>query len=179
MVKREEDKKKQTQITAYVGLGSNLGDRKTNLQHALAILPDYGCDLIRASSIYETEPQGDPDQTWFVNQVVQLNCPADLSPDLFLFWLLEIENKLGRTRDHKRRFSPRLIDLDLLIFGNCISGHETSSDLILPHPRLKERAFVLVPLQEICPGIILPDGLSVEELLKELPHKVIGYRIYQ
>ena len=166
-------------IAAYVSLGSNVGDGRANLENALAALPDCGCEPIRASSVYETEPQGDQDQPWFANQVVQVNCPATLRPEIFLGRLLSLENKLGRIRDLNQRFGPRLIDLDLLLFGNLISGQETVPDLILPHYRLKERAFVLVPLQEISPGIILPDGQSVEALLERLPHKVVGYRIFQ
>ncbi|BFT68791.1 MULTISPECIES: 2-amino-4-hydroxy-6-hydroxymethyldihydropteridine diphosphokinase [Paenibacillus] len=130
-------------IAAYVALGSNINDREQYLQDAITALnQESGIVVTGLSSIYETEPVGYVDQSAFLNMVVQIQTviPAE---DL-LFKLLAIENRLGRKRDV--RWGPRTIDLDLLLYGD---EQLTTPDLIIPHPRMHERAFVLVPLSEV------------------------------
>ena len=164
-------------IEAYIGLGSNSGDSENILANArkqLSQLPKIA--IIDSSRLYVTEPQGMKAQKWFVNQVVRLECVSDANPHQLLAQLQEIETKLGRVRDPCQRFGPRTIDLDLLLFGNCICS---DSNLVLPHPRIKERAFVLVPLQELAPGFILPCGYSVESALSKLDFHLDGTKIYQ
>ncbi|NQX70508.1 2-amino-4-hydroxy-6-hydroxymethyldihydropteridine diphosphokinase [Paenibacillus alba] len=130
-------------ITAYVALGSNINDREHYLQNAIAALDqEAGITVTGLSSIYETEPVGYVDQSAFLNMVIQLR--TNLSAEALLFTLLGIENRLGRTRD--LRWGPRTIDLDLLLYGD---EQLTTPDLIIPHPRMHERAFVLVPLTEV------------------------------
>jgi 2-amino-4-hydroxy-6-hydroxymethyldihydropteridine diphosphokinase len=128
---------------AYVALGSNIDKREHYLQGAIAALnEESGITVMGQSSIYETEPVGYVDQSAFLNMVIQIH--TDLSPEALLVTLLAIENRLGRTRD--LRWGPRTIDLDLLLYGD----HQlTTPDLIIPHPRMHERAFVLVPLSEV------------------------------
>lgn len=168
------------QQTAYISLGSNLGNGPSQLavaRQAVAALP--GVTVAAASSLYRTEPQGRKDQPWFVNQVLALSCEAFLTADALLTALLETETAMGRVRDAADRFGPRVIDLDVLLFGGQIRTPEQSPRLVLPHPRLAERAFVLVPLREIAPGLILPTGGRVEDLLLALPHRVEGDCIFQ
>lgn len=130
-------------IIAYVALGSNIDNREHYLQGAIAALnEESGIKVTGQSSIYETEPVGYVDQSAFLNMVVQIH--TDLPPEALLVTLLAIENRLGRTRD--LRWGPRTIDLDLLLYGD---HRLTTPDLIIPHPRMHERAFVLVPLSEV------------------------------
>lgn len=136
--------------TAFVGLGSNLGDRLHNLKAAwqeLSWLP--GTKAVTASSLYETEPVEFADQPYFLNQVVQLETTLD--PEELLEELLRIEAHLGRTRTVPK--GPRTLDLDLLLFDQLII--ETPR-LTLPHPALHRRRFVLVPLAEIAPAVLHP-----------------------
>lgn len=144
--------------TAYVGLGSNLGDREGNLGRALELLEDLG--PVRASSIRETDPVGVVDQPKFLNAVAELE--TELPPRELLERLLAIERRLGRDRAVERRWGPRTIDLDLLLYGE-----ETVDEpgLSVPHPRLAERTFVLEPLHELDPELTLPDGRTIRELL--------------
>ncbi|MEW6698008.1 MAG: 2-amino-4-hydroxy-6-hydroxymethyldihydropteridine diphosphokinase [Bacillota bacterium] len=146
---------------AYIGLGSNLGDRASYIQGALEKLAAApGIQLLRIAYLYETAPWGKTDQDWFLNTVAEV--ASDLSPEELLQRLLEIENTLGRTREVK--WGPRTIDLDLLLYGN---EKVDLPHLQVPHPRLAERAFVLIPLGELCPEMILPEG-PVKELAKEV-----------
>ena len=164
-------------MRAYVGLGSNLGDGPGLLalaRAAIAALP--GVSLVCASSIFHTEPQGRKDQPWFVNQVLALDCAESITADCLLESLQDIETAMGRVRDPEDHFGPRCIDLDLLLFGD---ETRNSSRLCLPHPRMRERAFVLLPLHEIAPGLILPGGHSVEELLAGLCYRLENDRIFQ
>jgi 2-amino-4-hydroxy-6-hydroxymethyldihydropteridine diphosphokinase len=164
--------------TAYIGLGSNRGNATLHLREALLALRALpGVETAAASSVYLTEPQGKKEQPWFHNQVVRLDCGESVTAGGLLAGLLAAETRLGRTRDPADRFGPRTIDLDLLLFGQEI--HTGGQGLFLPHPRMAERAFVLVPLREIAPGLILPTGQSVSELLLCLPHTVAGNRIFQ
>ena len=148
---------------AYVGMGSNLGDRAAYLLLAVRGMLDAGLDVIRLSSIYETAPVENEAQPAFLNMVAELRGSTLPRPDQTLARLLRIEYALGRTREVP--LGPRTIDLDLLIFKDEVS--ETDF-LQLPHPRLHTRRFVLVPLNELVPTLIHPTlGKSVSELLEK------------
>jgi len=158
-------------FNAYVGLGSNLGDRAGYLLVAVRGLLDAGLRVTRLSSVYETEPVGVPTaQPFFLNMVAELALDADddatalPTPEQLLARLLRIEYQLGRRREQP--LAPRTIDLDLLLYGEARSGTEY---LILPHPRLHLRRFVLAPLCELAPDGLHPTlGKSFETLLSEL-----------
>jgi 2-amino-4-hydroxy-6-hydroxymethyldihydropteridine diphosphokinase len=159
---------------AYVGLGSNLGDRAGHLVLAVRGMLEAGLDVIRLSSIYETEPVEYEDQPPFLNMVAELGGSTLPSPEQTLARLLRIEYALGRTRDV--RMGPRTIDLDLLIFRD--QQIETEF-LTVPHPRLAARRFVLVPLNELIPGLIHPLlGKSISQLLSETKDQssVVGWK---
>jgi 2-amino-4-hydroxy-6-hydroxymethyldihydropteridine diphosphokinase len=162
--------------TAYVGLGANMGDARSSVRAALRELRGLSGGELVASPVYLTEPQGDPDQPWFVYQVARLECGPEVTPVRLLYALQAIEERLGRGRDPKRRYGPRTIDLDLLAFDAVECAEEA---LILPHPRLHERAFVLVPLCDLAADLRLPDGRTPRELLGNVPHTVRGRRIFQ
>jgi 2-amino-4-hydroxy-6-hydroxymethyldihydropteridine diphosphokinase len=157
---------------AYVGLGSNLGDRAGNLLLALRGLLDANLRVARLSSVYETEPVGVANaQPLFLNMVAELALEADAglarpSPEQLLARLLRIEYGLGRRRDAP--LAPRTIDLDLLLYGDALSGTEY---LTLPHPRLHLRRFVLVPLAELAPELTHPElHLTFRQLLDAAPN---------
>ena len=142
--------------TVYVGVGSNMGDRLENLRVAvrdLARSPDVR--VVRSSSVYETAPVGGPEQGDFLNAVVEIS--TELEPHALLEALQRIESELGRVR--AERFGPRTIDLDLLLYDD-----EEIDDphLTVPHPRMRERAFVVVPLTELGAGDTLPHGGRLE-----------------
>ncbi len=142
---------------AYVGLGSNLGDRFAAIGAALAQLRTMG-SVAMVSSIYRTQPWGRTDQPWFANGVAQLQ--TELSARALLHALKAAERRLGRRSGE--RWGPRSIDLDLLLYDDLVSDEP---DLVVPHPRLRERAFALVPLAEIDPSFAsLRDALSATEL---------------
>jgi len=146
---------------AYLSLGSNLGDRGENLAVALKRLEEK-VKIVKVSSIYETEPVGYEDQPWFLNLVCAVE--TGLSPQALLKLAKAIERKLGRRGTV--RFGPRIIDIDILLYDGLTLD---SPDLVIPHPRLAERAFVLVPLKEIAPNLVHPSlGLTIEELLERL-----------
>ena len=148
------------EVRAYIGLGGNVGDRASNLERAVAALgADPDLDVVRVSTVRETEPVGYLDQPPFLNGVVAVE--TTLPPRELLERLLAIERALGRDRTGPR-FGPRTIDLDLLLYGA-----ETLEEpgLTVPHPRLAERRFVLEPLAELDPELVLPDGRRVRELL--------------
>jgi 2-amino-4-hydroxy-6-hydroxymethyldihydropteridine diphosphokinase len=148
---------------AYVGLGSNLGDRAGYLLLAVRGMLDAGLDVIRLSSIYETEAVEYEDQPAFLNMVAELRGSTLPPPEQMLARLLRIEYALGRTRDVP--MGPRTIDLDLLIFEDLQSDTEF---LRLPHPRIAARRFVLVPLAELVPNLVHPViGKPISELLVE------------
>ncbi|WP_077072595.1 2-amino-4-hydroxy-6-hydroxymethyldihydropteridine diphosphokinase [Mailhella massiliensis] len=165
-------------IQAFVCLGSNMGDAKAHLARAreeIASLP--GIRIASASSLYSTEPQGRKDQPWFFNQVLCVACAEGVTSVQLLDALLEKERLLGRVRDVSDHFGPRVIDMDLLLFGREVrSGDE---HLILPHPRMAERAFVLIPLLEIAPDLVMPDGTGVKSLLEKLHYRLEGSSIFQ
>jgi len=154
--------------TAYIGLGSNLGEREQNLRLAIEMLSACGT-VERQSSIYETEPVDYTDQPDFLNQVVALR--TELDPLALLKCCLEIENRLGRQRVIEK--GPRTIDLDLLLYDDLImSLDEQDLQLTVPHPRLHLRRFVLAPLCEIFPDGLHPlIGKSFRQLLSELENE--------
>jgi 2-amino-4-hydroxy-6-hydroxymethyldihydropteridine diphosphokinase len=148
---------------AYVGLGSNLGDRQDSIAQALsAIAAEPEIEIVRVSAVRETEPVDYLDQPKFLNAAVIVE--TSLSPQELLDRLLGIELALGRRRDGPRR-GPRTIDLDLLLHGEAVVNEP---DLQLPHPRLHERRFVLEPLAELTPGLVVPGHGPVEALLAGL-----------
>lgn len=167
-------------MDAFVSLGSNLGDTDMNLDNAVGAMRSLtGVHVADVSPTYYTEPQEKRDQPWFANRVARLECASGVTPEVLLESLLAIESALGRRREADApggRFGPRVIDLDLLAFGN---EKRTGDSLILPHPRMAARAFVLVPLRDVAPDFILPDGMSLVERLAMLPHRVEGRRIWQ
>ncbi|MGA1795395.1 MAG: 2-amino-4-hydroxy-6-hydroxymethyldihydropteridine diphosphokinase [bacterium] len=141
---------KQAWNSAYLGLGSNIGNRIKNLEKALALLAaQTGIRVISTSSFYETEPVGFRDQGWFVNQVARIE--TTLPPLELLRVTQHIENSMGRTR--AIRWGPRSIDIDILLYGDLVIDH---AGLTIPHPRMTERRFVLVPLAEIDPSLRHP-----------------------
>lgn len=182
-------------LDIYVGIGSNLGNRDENLGRAISAIQTTDLKISGASSVYETEPVDNIEQPWFLNQVVRLRfkdagMSTPRSPEAVLGSLLAIEQAMGRRRD--LRGGPRIIDLDLLLYGAAVidqakpqpQGHspasldqgtvksETEVDLILPHPRLHLRRFVLVPLVELAPDLVHPVlRRTVKELLALLTDK--------
>ncbi|MBI4358853.1 MAG: 2-amino-4-hydroxy-6-hydroxymethyldihydropteridine diphosphokinase [Candidatus Omnitrophica bacterium] len=148
---------------AFVGVGSNLGNRRYSVDQAKELLAAYPTvRFVRSAPCYETEPVGGPLQGLYLNTVWEVE--TDLSAKEFLALLLSVESKLGRTRLQKNE--PRLIDLDLLFFGDEVIQN---SDLIVPHPRLHERWFVLKPLWDLRSDLIHPVlKKSVCELLDQV-----------
>ncbi|HKQ99762.1 MAG TPA: 2-amino-4-hydroxy-6-hydroxymethyldihydropteridine diphosphokinase [Pyrinomonadaceae bacterium] len=153
-------------LFAYVGLGSNLGDRAGNLLLGVRGMLDAGLVVTRLSAIYETEPVDVRDQPFFLNMVAELRVTL-FSPEQMLARLLRIEYALGRRREILR--GPRTIDLDLLLYGQ---EQRSTEFLQLPHPRLHERRFVLVPLADLAPELSHPTlQQSVRELLAAIPDR--------
>ena len=145
-------------------MGSNLGDREGTLRGAVELLEaEPGIRVAAVSSLRETDPVGYEDQPRFLNGACAVE--TQLEPHELLARLLAIEAALGRTRDKVPRYGPRTVDLDLLLYGQ-----ETvdEPDLTVPHPRLAERRFALEPLAELDPGMTLPDGRRVADLLAGL-----------
>jgi len=158
----------------YIGLGSNLGDRKANIREAeekLAALPDTR--IVKASSLYESEPLGNA-KTWFVNSVLEIE--TEFEADELLKRTKAIETAMGRKRVKGKRWGSRIIDLDLLLFDNQTVNKR---NLKLPHPEMQKRRFVLLPLSELAPHITHPQlGTTISELLGGLkePKKVVLLR---
>jgi 2-amino-4-hydroxy-6-hydroxymethyldihydropteridine diphosphokinase len=146
----------------FIALGSNLGNRAQNLALACEALARDGIEIADASSVYETEPWGPKPQGPYLNQVVRGT--TELAPKVLLSRLLEIERTLGRERDGVERYGPRTIDLDILLYGGETLAEP---DLQIPHPRMMERAFVLVPLAEIAPDLTI-GGVAIEDALARL-----------
>jgi 2-amino-4-hydroxy-6-hydroxymethyldihydropteridine diphosphokinase len=145
--------------TVYLSLGSNLGDRKRMLESAISLLEGPHFRIRRVSTVYETEPIDLRRQAWFLNLV--LEAETDLFPKQLLRRIQRVELELGRRRlKHK---GPRTIDIDILLYGDSVIQ---SSELVIPHPRLKERRFVLEPLTELSPELRHPiSGQTLAELL--------------
>ena len=150
-------------IIAFIGIGSNLRDPAVQCRDAFrrtGAIPEI-C-LLRRSSLYRTEPVGFQDQAWFINAVAEIR--TDLPPRKLFEALNEIERKMGRTAGP--RWGPRVIDLDLLLYGQEVVAEE---DLVIPHPELHRRRFVLEPLCELASYVIHPAfGVSVRGLLDRL-----------
>ena len=148
---------------AYIGVGSNLGDRNSNLEKAKKYLEsEKGISFLESSEIYETDPVGGPAQEKYLNAVWWIE--TSLAPRPLLELLLGIEKKMGRVRSERN--APRMIDLDILFYGEAII-HEAGLDI--PHPRLHERSFVLKPLSDLAPDWMHPVlKKTVQELLGKI-----------
>jgi 2-amino-4-hydroxy-6-hydroxymethyldihydropteridine diphosphokinase len=150
------------QKTVYLSLGSNLGDRALNLRAAIAQLAELG-RVTEQSSLYETEPMDLALQPWFLNCVVAME--TELMPRQFLARALAIEQNLGRRRIQPK--GPRVIDIDILLFGSSMVD---APELIIPHPAMHERRFVLEPLAELAPDLRHPVfKKTIREMLHALP----------
>jgi len=179
-------------LKVYIGLGSNIGDREANLREAAERVKALEVNIICQSSIYETEPVGYADQSWFLNQVIE----AMVSPEddfravdaalhqsaLLLAALHRIEDEMGRKRSLLN--GPRIIDIDLLLFGDLITPQTADQESasihpIIPHPRMHLRRFVLEPLLEIAPDIRWPQSdRKIADTLDALDDSAIA-RIYK
>jgi 2-amino-4-hydroxy-6-hydroxymethyldihydropteridine diphosphokinase len=148
----------------YIGLGANLGNREETIRRALELLAaGSAVEVVAVSSLRETDPVGYEDQPRFLNGAAALR--TELPPRMLLERLLAVERGLGRDRSRGPRFGPRTIDLDLLLYG---SAEIAEPGLIVPHPRLAERRFVLEPLAELDSGLEVPGRGSVRDLLAGL-----------
>ena len=155
-------------MKAWLGLGSNLRQPVSQLKDAMGRLGLVdGIEILKASGLYRTPPWGDDQQDDFINAVVQIQ--TELGPVPLLYALQSIENEMGRQRTG-RRWGPRLIDIDLLLYGD---QQFQSEELELPHPRMHERAFVLIPLCELDKTVTIPGHGEAEELLKQLDSRGI------
>jgi len=147
---------------AYLSAGSNLGDKKANLEYALDSLKQEGT-VLQVSSFFETEPVGFLDQPWFLNLAIELETP--LQPYGLLRLCQNIETSRGRVRIFPN--APRTLDLDILFYGDVLVDEE---DLVIPHPRLQDRKFVLAPLAQIAPDLLHPIlNKSIRSLLEICP----------
>ncbi|HEX9871861.1 MAG TPA: 2-amino-4-hydroxy-6-hydroxymethyldihydropteridine diphosphokinase [Candidatus Tectomicrobia bacterium] len=145
-----------------IGLGSNVGDRLQFLRRAVhGLRQTIGVEVIQLSSVYETEPVGPADQAWFLNAVV--SAATSLSPLTLLDRTQAIERALDRETLY--HWGPRTIDLDILLYGSL---QVRTTTLVIPHAELCHRAFVMIPLLELAPGLVLPDGTAVSACLSAL-----------
>ena len=152
-----------TTVEAYLGLGSNLGDREHNLACAISLLEERLASPVSVSSVYETRPWGYADQPDFLNMACRVEIV--LMPKELLKTVQEVERLIGR--EPTFRYGPRVIDVDILLYGDLVI---VADGLRVPHPRLFERAFALAPLAELAPDFTHPElGLSIRELLERLP----------
>ncbi len=144
--------------SVFLGLGSNLGDREKNLTRGLQFLEEGGFSVTARSSLYETEPVGGPPQGPYLNQAIRGE--TDLAPEALLAACLHVEAELGRVR--RERFGPRTLDIDILLYGDLV---QDAPRLEIPHPRLHDRLFVLIPLAEVSGSAIHPRlGLTIATL---------------
>ena len=145
-------------VVAFLGLGSNLGDRLTNLQAAVdALQTEPGLRVTASSRVWETVPVGGPPQPDFLNAVVRAE--TDLSARDLLDVARRVEQRMGRVR--KERWGARSLDVDILLYDE---EHIDEPELVVPHPRMAQRAFVLLPLLELDPDPVLPDGTRLKEV---------------
>ena len=150
-------------LIGYLGLGSNVGDRRANLQRAVAALRRHGIDVLASSSVYDTEPVGLVlDQPDFLNACLRVQ--TKVGPEELLDTCKGVELQLGRVAGGPRH-GPRPIDVDVLLLGS-VQHH--SERLTLPHPEVRSRRFVLVPLLELDPGLTLPDGAPLQQALEAI-----------
>ncbi len=147
---------------AYLALGSNVGDRLRNLREAVGLLSSTpGITVLRVAGVYETEPVGVRDQPWFLNSVAEVS--TTLSPEDLLVAVKDVERSVGRTPTY--RWGPREIDVDILLYdGAQIAGDR----LTVPHPRMQERLFVLLPLRELYPDWRDGSGVGLDELIEKV-----------
>jgi 2-amino-4-hydroxy-6-hydroxymethyldihydropteridine diphosphokinase len=151
-------------VRAYVGLGANLGDREATIRRAIELLErSAGVRVVAVSTLRETDPWGPVEQPPYLNGAAALE--TELGARELLALLLEVERRLGRARGTERRWGPRTIDLDLLLYGDAVLEEP---GLRVPHPRLHERRFALEPLAELAPGAVVPGRGTVRELLASL-----------
>lgn len=156
---------------AYLSLGSNLGDRNSYIQGAVIALAKHAGAICKKSSLYKTEPVGNKNQPWFLNQCVKIS--TKLPPAKLLKVCQKIEKSFGRIRHEK--LEPRIIDIDILFYENRVNR---SPRLTLPHPRLHKRRFVLRPLAQIAPNFRHPIlKKTIKELLKECRDRSIVRRL--
>lgn len=199
------ERSNEAEIAVYIGLGSNMGDRLANLREAIARIEALGLEVAGESSIYESEPIGFTDQPWFLNQAIETKILAGLTAEhgpvpvldnpetiaaiqaeALLSKLLKIEREMGRERTIAN--GPRVIDIDLLLFGDKIIARSKKdeggpfvdrTDVFVPHPRMHLRRFVLVPLCEIAPGVAHPVlNKTCRELLAKLEDSSV-VRLYK
>jgi 2-amino-4-hydroxy-6-hydroxymethyldihydropteridine diphosphokinase len=151
-------------VVAYVGIGSNLGDREATLRRAVELLGEEpGVRIDAVSTLRDTAPMDVLDQPRFLNGACRIE--TELHPAALLAAIHRVESALGRTRKDVARYGPRTCDLDLLLYGQEIVDEP---DLVVPHPRLAERRFALEPMVELDPELTLPDGRRVADLLAGL-----------
>ncbi|NVL90646.1 MAG: 2-amino-4-hydroxy-6-hydroxymethyldihydropteridine diphosphokinase [Desulfobacterales bacterium] len=151
--------------TAYIGVGSNIGDKADNCLKGIAeINKCEGCTVNARSPLYETEPIHLERQDWFINGVAGIH--TDLEPETLFARLKSIERAMGRSRDEAIKFGPRILDLDILFYDDRILH---AGSLQIPHPRLHQRRFVLRPLCDIAPEFVHPVfGQTIQSLLSDL-----------
>jgi 2-amino-4-hydroxy-6-hydroxymethyldihydropteridine diphosphokinase len=152
-------------VTGYLGLGSNVGDRRANLQRAIELLDARGVSVAASSSTYDTEPVGEVlDQPDFLNACIRIE--TGLGPEELLDACKEVERELGRDLEGGIRHGPRPIDVDLLLLGDTVL---TSERLTLPHEQVLARRFVLIPLLELDMDLAVPTGERLADALAALP----------
>ena len=149
---------------AYIGIGSNLGDKSFHCRYAINQIDTVpGCHVIARSTLFKTEPEGVTKQPWYVNCIAQI--AVTKSPFELLKGLMNIESAMGRVR--RKRWEARIIDLDILLFGQEV---RESQNLIIPHPLMHKRRFVLEPLAQLAPDLVHPVfKVTIQELLNRLP----------
>lgn len=155
---------------AYIGIGTNLGDKEKNIKNAVRLLKEK-CEIIKSSPLYKTEPVGFKNQDWFINCVIEAR--TKLAPYELLHFLKDIEKSMGRAKAIK--YGPRIIDLDILYYGDLILKEK---NLTIPHPRMHKRLFILAPLVDISPDFIHPKlKKGIKALIADLkqPEKVELY----
>lgn len=152
----------------FLSIGTNLGDRRKNLAHALSLLEKEGIEILRVSSLYETQPVDIPSQPWFYNQVIEIR--SNVNPMAFLALIKKIESKIGRM-DHSYK-GPRIIDIDILMVEKTVVQ---TKELKIPHPRMEKRNFVLLPFVEISPDTIHPiiNEKIIDLLNKSNDHSIV------